>query len=169
MAERVFSRSVMGCVCIALASIRVFAQTPLPSPPQTLYGPPITIERAKTAAAASVAEAQAHSWNMAIAIVDNAGFLVYFERMSNTQLASVELSIAKAKTSALFRRPTKVFQDAVAGGGDGLRVLGLTGAMPNAGGIPIVVDDRIIGAVGVSGGSVDHDAQVAAAGARAVK
>ena len=169
MAKEVFSRSAMGCACIALASISVFAQTPLPSPPQTPYGPPITIESAKKAAAASVAEAQKHSWNMAIAIVDNAGFLVYFERMSNTQLASVELSIEKAKTSALFRRPTKVFQDAVAGGGDGLRELGLTGAMPNAGGIPIIVDDRIIGAVGVSGGSVEQDAQVATVGAKAAK
>jgi len=169
MTQKVFSRFLMGCVRIVLASSSVFAQTPLPSPPQTSYGPPITIEGAKKAAAASVAEAQKHNWNMAIAIVDNAGFLVYFERMSNTQLASVELSIEKAKTSALFRRPTKVFQDAVAGGGDGLRVLALTGAMPNAGGIPIIVDDRIIGAVGVSGGSVDQDAQVATVGAGAVK
>lgn len=169
MIQKVFSRFLIGCVCIALTSSNVFGQTPLPSPPQTPYGRPITIEGAKKAAAASVAEAQKYNWNMAIAIVDNAGFLVYFERMSNTQLASVELSIEKAKTSALFRRPTKVFQDAVAGGGDGLRVLALTGAMPNAGGIPIIVDDRIVGAVGVSGGSVDQDAQVANVGAKAVK
>ena len=169
MARNVFSRAMTGCGWMALASITVFAQAPLPTPPQTPYGLPITIETAKKAATASAAEALKHNWSMAIAIVDNAGFLVYFERMSNTQLASVELSIEKARTSALFRRPTKVFQDAIAGGGDGLRVLGLTGAMPNAGGIPIVVDDRIIGAVGVSGGSVDQDAQVAAAGARAVK
>ena len=169
MIRKVFSRFLIGCVCIALASSSVFGQTPLPSPPQTPYGRPITIDSAKKAAAASVAEAQKYNWNMAIAIVDNAGFLVYFERMSNTQLASVELSIEKAKTSALFRRPTKVFQDAVAGGGDGLRVLALTGAMPNAGGVPIIVDGRIVGAVGVSGGSVDQDAQVANAGAKAVK
>lgn len=169
MIQKVFSSFLIGCVCIALASSNVFGQTPLPSPPQTPYGQPITIESAKKAAAASVAEAHKYNWNMAIAIVDNAGFLVYFERMSNTQLASVELSIEKAKTSALFRRPTRVFQDAVAGGGDGLRVLALTGAMPNAGGIPIIVDDRIVGAVGVSGGSVDQDAQVANVGAKAVK
>ena len=106
---------------------------------------------------------------MAIAIVDGGGFLVYFERLQNTQLASVDLAIEKAKTSALFRRPTKVFQEALATGGDGLRVLGLKGAMPNAGGVPIIVDGKIIGAVGISGGSVEQDAQVATAGANALK
>src|SRR5262245_45973526 len=100
--------------CVALASIRVFAQTPLPSPPQTPYGTPIAIESAKNVAAACVAEARKNNWNMAVAIVDSAGFLVYFERMPNTQLASVDLSIEKAKTSALYRRPTKTFQEALA-------------------------------------------------------
>jgi glc operon protein GlcG len=169
MYQKVHASHTTAWACAVLASFRVFAQTPLPSPPQTPYGAPIAIESAKKAAAACVAEARKNNWNMAIAIVDTGGYLVYFERMQNTQLASVDLAIEKAKTSALFRRPTKVFQEALATGGDGLRVLGLTGAMPNAGGVPIIVDDKIIGAVGISGGSVEQDAQVATAGANALK
>lgn len=161
-------------VCLALAGLTLYAergiaQTPLPTPPQTPYGLPITIENAKIAAAAAVSEANKNGWAMAVAIVDPAGFLVYFEKMSNTQNASGDLAIAKARTSALFRRPTKVFQDALGAGGDNLRVLGLTGAMPNAGGIPIVVGGRLVGAIGVSGGSVEQDAQVAQSGAAAIK
>lgn len=145
------------------------AQAPLAAPPLTTYGLPISIENAKLAAAAAVAEAKLHGWAMAIAIVDPSGLLVYFEKMSNTQNASGELAVEKARTSALFRRPTRVFQDALAAGGDNLRVLGLTGVIPNAGGIPITVGGHIVGAIGVSGGSVDQDAQVAQNGASAVK
>ena len=145
------------------------AQTPLAPPPLTSYGLPISIENAKVAAAAAMAEANSHGWAMAIAVVDPSGFLIYFQKMTNTQNASGDLAIEKARTSALFRRPTRVFQDALAAGGDNLRVLGLTGAMPNAGGIPIVLGGHLIGAIGVSGGSVDQDAQVAQRGAAAVK
>jgi uncharacterized protein GlcG (DUF336 family) len=145
------------------------AQTPLQPPPIIPYGLPISIDDAKIVAAAAVAEARAHNWAMAIAILDPAGFLVYFEKMQDTQNASVELSLEKARTSALFRRPTKVFQDALAAGGDNLRVLGLTGVIPNAGGIPLVVGGKLIGAIGVSGGSVDQDAQVAQSGVAALK
>ena len=106
---------------------------------------------------------------MAIAIVDTGGYLVYFEKMQDTQTGSVDLAIEKARTSALFRRPTKVFQEAVAAGGDGLRVLRLTGTIPNEGGVPIIVGGMVIGAVGVSGGSVEQDGQVANAGANALR
>jgi glc operon protein GlcG len=165
------SRRVVPLVLLALSLGRrpVTGQTPLQPPPIIPYGLPITIENAKLAAAAAVAEAHSHGWAMAIAIVDPAGLLVYFEKMTDTQNASVELSMEKARTSALFRRPTRVFQDALAAGGDNLRVLGLTGAMPNAGGIPVVVNGKLIGAIGVSGGSVDQDAQVAQSGVAAVK
>lgn len=145
------------------------AQTPLAPPPLTPYGLPISIENAKLAAAAAMDEANSHGWAMAIAVVDPSGFLVYFEKMTNTQNASGDLAIEKARTSALFRRPTRAFQDALAAGGDNLRVLRLTGAMPNAGGIPIVLGGHLIGAIGVSGGSVDQDARVAQRGATAVK
>lgn len=145
------------------------AQTSLQPPPIIPYGLPIAIESAKLAAAAAVNEAHAHKWAMAIAIVDPAGMLVYFEKMTDAQNASVELSLEKARTAALFRRPTRLFQEALAAGGDNLRVLGLTGVMPNAGGIPIVINGKLIGAIGVSGGSVDQDAQVAQSGVGAVK
>ncbi len=145
------------------------AQTPLPPPPQIPYGTPIGTEDAKRVAAVAIAEARRNNWNMAITVVDSGAYLVYFERMPNTQLGSVELAIEKARTSALFRRPTKVFQDAVAAGGDGLRVLRLTGTIPNEGGVPIVVEGKIVGAIGVSGGSVEQDGQVAKAGASSLK
>jgi glc operon protein GlcG len=147
----------------------VMAQAPLPAPPQIPYGMPISTEDAKRVAAGAIAEARRNSWTMAVALVDTGGYLVYFERMPNTQLASVDLAIEKARTAALFRRPTKVFQDAVAGGGDGLRVLRLTGTIPNEGGVPIVVEGKLVGAIGISGGSVEQDGQAAKAGASSLK
>jgi glc operon protein GlcG len=167
MSSRILT--ILFAVTFLPASMQASAQAPLQPPPQTPYGAPISIESAKKAAAGSISEAQKNKLNMAIAIVDNAGFLVYFERMPNTQLGSIDLAIEKARTSALFRRPTKMFQDAIAAGGDGLRVLRLTGVNPNGGGIPIIVDGKIIGAIGISGGSVEQDAQVAAAGVNVLK
>ena len=155
-----------SAITLALLLARTaHAQTPLPPPPQTPYGMPISNTDAKRVAAAAVAEAQQHGWHMAIAVVDPWGYLVYFEKMQDTQNGSVDLAQEKARTSALFRRPTKVFQDAVAGGGDGLRVLRLTGTTPNEGGIPILVGGKVVGAIGCSGGSVEQDGQVARAGA----
>ena len=161
-------RVLQLCVFAApLMLSTVSAQTSLQPPPIIPYGLPITIENAKLAAA--VTEARSHKWAMAIAIVDPAGMLVYFEKMTDAQNASVEPSLEKARTAALFRRPTRLFQEALAAGGDNLRILGLTGVMPNAGGIPIVVNGKLVGAIGVSGGSVDQDAQVAQSGVGAVK
>jgi len=146
-----------------------FAQTPLVPPANTPYGTPISSDAAKKIAAAAIAEARKNNWAMAVAVVDTGGYLVYFERMQDTQLGSVEVSIEKAKSAALFRRPTKSFQDTVAGGGEGLRILRLTGAIPVEGGIPIIVDGKLIGAVGASGGSSDQDGRTAQAGATAMK
>ena len=101
---------------------------------------------------------------MAIAIVDTAGELVYFEKMDDTQNGSVNVSIAKARSAALFKRPTKAFQDALTATPDGLRILALEGAVPVEGGLPIVVGERIVGAVGVSGGTSPQDGQCAKAG-----
>lgn len=133
------------------------------------YGTPVSLEVAKKAAAAAIAEAHKNNWAMAIAVVDPAGYLVYFERMPDTQLGSVEVAIEKAKSAALFRRPTKSFQDTLAAGGEGLRMLRLTGAVPVAGGIPITVDGKVIGAIGASGGSSDQDNHTAEAGIAATK
>ena len=133
------------------------------------YGLPISLENAKKAAAPALAEAAKNNWTMAVAVVGPAGNLIYYEKMDNTQLGSAEVAIDKARTAALFKRPTKAFQDAVAAGGDGLRVLGLKGAVPIEGGIPLVMDGKIVGAIGVSGGTSAQDGQCAKAGADTVK
>ena len=169
MSQKLVGISFVSVPLLALVSLSAMAQTPFAPPPQIPYGLSGRTESAKTAAAESIAEAQKNNWKMAIAIVDTGGYLVYFEKMQDTQTGSVDLAIEKAHTAALFRRPTKVFQDGVAAGGEGLRLLRLTGAIPIDGGVPIIVDGKLIGAVGVSGGSGEQDGQVATAGANAVK
>jgi uncharacterized protein GlcG (DUF336 family) len=146
-----------------------FGQTPSAPPPNVPYGTSISPDAAKKVAAAAIAEARKNNWAMAVAVVDTGGYLVYFERMPDTQLGSVEVSIGKAKSAALFRRPTKAFQDIVAGGGEGLRILRLSGAVPVEGGIPLIVDGKLIGAIGASGGSSDQDGRTAQAGAGSMK
>jgi uncharacterized protein GlcG (DUF336 family) len=106
---------------------------------------------------------------MAVAVVDAGGDLVYFERMDNTQLGSVEMAIAKARSAARYKRTTKTFQDTLAAGGDGLRTLGLIGAVPVEGGFPLVTDGKIVGAIGVSGGTSAQDAQCAKVAADTMK
>jgi glc operon protein GlcG len=133
------------------------------------YGPAISLENAKKVAAPALAEAAKNNWTMAVAIVGPAGNLIYYEKMDNTQLGSAEVAIDKARTAALFKRPTKAFQDALAAGGDGLRVLTLKGVTAVEGGIPLVMDGKIVGAIGVSGGTSAQDAQCAKAGADTVK
>jgi glc operon protein GlcG len=131
------------------------------------YGLPITIERAKKVAMPALAEARRNQWTMAVAIVDTAGDLVYFEKMDSTQVGSVDVAIDKARSAARFKRPTRAFQDTLAGGGEGLRVLALKGAVAVEGGVPIVIDGKIVGAIGVSGGTSQQDGQCARAGAGA--
>jgi glc operon protein GlcG len=146
-----------------------FGQTPAVPPPNVPYGVSIAADAAKKVAAAAIAEARKNNWAMAVAVVDTGGYLVYFERMPDTQLGSVEVSMDKARSAALFRRPTKAFQDTVAAGGEGLRILRLTGAIPVEGGIPIIMDGKLIGAIGASGGSSDQDGRTAQAGIAALK
>lgn len=134
-------------------------------PPQ--YGEPISLADAKKVMAAAEAEANKQEWPVAIAIVDPGGFMVMFQRLENTQYGSVEVAIEKARTAALYRRPTKVFQDALEAGGANLRLLKLPGS-PLEGGVPIIVDGKVIGAVGVSGVTSEQDAQVATAGIKAL-
>ena len=132
------------------------------------YGTEINLEQARKAIAAGQEEARKNNWPVAIAIVDNHGFLVAFEKMDNTQSASVQVAIDKAASSAMYRRPTKAFQDAVAGGGAGLRALNLRGASTVEGGLPIVMGGKIVGGVGVSGVNADQDGVVAKAAASAL-
>jgi glc operon protein GlcG len=137
----------------------------LPNP----YGAPISLEAAKKSAAAALAEAHKNNWTMVVAIVDTAGTLVYYEKMDNTQVGSAKVAINKARSAVLFKRPTKAFQDGLAAGGAGVRVFGLEDAVPVEGGIPLLADDKIIGAIGVSGDTSEHDGQCARAGADTVK
>jgi glc operon protein GlcG len=104
-----------------------------------------------------------------VSIVDTAGNLVYYEKMDNTQIGSANLAIEKARTAVMFKRPTKAFQDTLAAGGDGLRVLSLKGVTAVEGGIPLVMDGKIVGAIGVSGATSAQDAQCAKAGADVLK
>ena len=133
-----------------------------------LYGAPIPLEKAKTVAAAAMAEAQKNGWLMAVTVVDPSGEFVFFEKMDGTQLGSIDVAIAKARSAILFKRPTKGFDDAVAAGGAGLRILKLPGAMPFEGGIPLIENGKIIGAIGVSGAQPAQDGQCATAGAALV-
>ena len=137
-------------------------------PPQIPYGAPISLEQAKKVLAGAEAEARKNNWNMVIAVLDSGGHLVMLERLDGAQLGSIDVAKEKAYSAVLFRRPTKVFQDLVAQGGANLRLLRLSGASVLEGGIPILVDGRIVGAVGVSGAASEQDAQVAKAGADAL-
>ena len=137
--------------------------------PSNPYGPNITVDQAKRAAAPAIEEARRNDWAMAVAVVDTGGDLVYFEKMDDTQTGSVVVAIAKARSAALFKRPTKTFQDTLAGGGEGLRVLRLENAVPVEGGIPLVMDGKIVGAIGLSGGTSAQDGQCAQAGVNALR
>ena len=130
------------------------------------YGPDITVEMAKKIAAGVVAESRKNGWRMAVSIVDNHGFPIYFERMDDTQTASVQIALDKAKAAAMFRRPTKAFEDGIAKGR--VALLGLTGATPIEGGVPIMVGGQCVGAVGVSGVKSTEDGQIARAGIAAL-
>jgi len=160
------NRRMITAVASILVASPLFAQTALP--PQ-IYGSPITFEAAKKAMAAAEAEARKNNWPVAIAIVDSSGHLAAFSKMDNTQHASVEIAIGKATTANSLMRPTKALQDSVAEGGVNLRMLSVKSLLPVEGGVPIVADGKIIGAVGVSGALGNQDAEVAMAGAAAVK
>jgi len=160
---------VVAAALLVSAAIPVSAQqsTAPPPPPAIPYGSPIGLEAAKKAMAAAEAEAMKNNWSMAIVILDSTGHLVMLHRLDNTQYGSIRVAEDKAQTALDFRRPSKAFEDLVAQGGIGMRTLGLRGATPLEGGVPIVADGRIIGAVGVSGGTAPQDGQVAKVGADA--
>jgi glc operon protein GlcG len=131
------------------------------------YGVAVNLETAKKIAAASLAEARRNNWNVAVAVLDPHGMLIYYEMMDDTQTSSATIAIEKGRTAAMFRRPSKAFEDGIAGGRTA--ILGLPGVTPIDGGLPISVGGKIIGAVGVSGVNSDQDAQIARAGLEALK
>jgi len=144
-----------------------WAQQP-PPPPQ--YGQPgVNLEQATKAVEAAAAEAKKNGWFMAIAVVTNGGYLVHFSRMDQTQFASIQIAQHKAKAAATFRRPTKVFQDGLAASPGNVFLLTLDGIIASEGGIPIMRDGKVIGAMGCSGGTGAQDGQVCKAGIDAIK
>jgi len=155
------------CVVIVLFALGMLESAVAQMP--NAYGPSISLEAAKKVAAPALAEAAKNNWTIAVAIVDPSGNLVYYEKMDNTQVGSAHVSVEKARSAALFKRPTKAFQDALANGGENLRILALPGAVPLEGGIPLLIDGKIVGAIGVSGMTSAQDAQCAKAGADSLK
>jgi uncharacterized protein GlcG (DUF336 family) len=125
------------------------------------YGPTVTTAAAKKIAAGVIAECAANKWNVAVAIVDTHGFLVYFERMENTQTASMDIAIGKARAAATYRRPTRVFMEAI---NKAPATATLPGVFASPGGMPIMVDGKVTGGVGVSGVTGEQDEQCAKAG-----
>lgn len=147
-----------------LVSAGAGAQAPAP------YGAAITMDQARKAMAAAEAEAKKNNWNVVIAIVDSGGNLVMLHRLDNAQFGSIKVATEKAHGAAAFRRPTVAFQDLIAQGGVHLRLLNITGdASVFEGGVPIIVDGKLIGAIGVSGVTSQQDAQIAQAGVNSLK
>ena len=146
---------VAGAVALALSAPAIAQQRPD-------YGPSVTIEQAKKIAAGVISECAANKWNVAVAVVDPHGHLVYFERMEQTQYASLDIAIGKAKTAATYRRPTRAFADVINKGGPATATL--PGVIASPGGVPITSGGRVTGGVGVSGVTGDQDEQCAKAG-----
>lgn len=157
-------------LALALGMVVLCAAAPASAqaPPPT-YGSPISLEQAKKVMAGAEAEAKKNNWPVVIAILDSGGLLVLLQRMDNAQWGSIEVAKDKAHSAVAFRRPTKVFSDLLAQGGANMRLLNLSGASLIEGGIPIVADGKIVGAVGVSGVTAQQDAQIAQAGIDALK
>jgi len=151
-----FLRSLLA-VALTLLSLAASAQTPPP------YGLSISIDQAKKAMVAAEAEARKNNWQVVISIVDTGGYLVMLQRLE-AQNASVDIAIGKARTAVNFRRPSKALEDSLAANGSALRILAVPGVTPLQGGLPIVVDGKIIGGIGVSGVLASQDEMVAKAG-----
>jgi glc operon protein GlcG len=163
------SRQLAIRIAVAVAILCVNASVGRAQMMPNPYGASVTLENARKVAAPALAEAEKNHWNVAVAIVDTSGNLVYYEKMDNTQLGSATIAVDKARTAALFKRPTKAFQDAVGATPDGARVVSMHGVIAVEGGIPLVMEGKIVGAVGVSGATSAQDAQCAKAGADVLK
>ena len=150
-------RTLLVAAALAALTVGASAQDKRPD-----YGTAVNAAGAKKIAAGVLAECQKNGWNVAVAVVDNHGFLVYFERMDNTQTASMDIAVGKAKAAATYRRPTRVFMEVINKGGPATATL--PGVFASPGGLPIMVDGKVTGAVGVSGVTGDQDEQCAKAG-----
>jgi glc operon protein GlcG len=166
---------IAAIIAVTLAAMPLaYAQAPAPVPEampfDIPYGTPIGMDQAQKAIMAAVTEAKKHNWKMAITVVDPSGNLIAHATMDGTQYASIPIAQAKARTAALFRRPSGAFQTSINGGSpNGLSLLGMNGAVASEGGFPIVVDGKLIGAIGASGGIFTQDAVTAKAGLEAAE
>jgi uncharacterized protein GlcG (DUF336 family) len=158
----VTSLAVGGVVALSLAASAMAQQA---TPP---YGP-ISMETALKVVAAAEAEAKKNNWPVVITVVDSGGHIVIVHRLDNTQIASLAVAEGKARTAVVYRRPSKAFEDGLAAGGINLRILTLPQVIAVDGGVPLMVDGKLIGAVGVSGVLAAQDGQIANAGANALK
>lgn len=141
----------------------LLTMTPVVTKAQLPTKPVLTLNAARKIAAAAETEAKKRGATVVIAVVDDGGYLLVLERLDDTQVASVDVGIAKARTAAIFRRPSKVFEDQVKNGR--VAALALPGAVALQGGVPIIVDGKVVGAIGVSGNSPQEDEDIARAGA----
>jgi len=156
-----------GAALLSGAAAHAQQQPSSPPPPPPAYGAPISLEQAKAAIAGAEAESRKNGWNHVFAVVDGGGNLIALEKADLAGNASVPIAEAKARTAATFRVPTKAYQDRLAAGET--FILGLPGVVPAAGGVPIIVGGKLIGAIGVSGATALQDHQSAEAGVAAVK
>jgi len=167
--------AVFGAGLLAIASVGA-QQTPPPNPLDAVpdkmpfdvpYGAPISLDRAEAAIAATVAEAKKRDWKLNVAVVDSGGNLVAFQRMDGAMIASIAISEHKARASATFRRETKAFENGIQGGNNYL--ITLDGVIASRGGIPLIENGKVIGAIGCSGGTGSQDEVVCKVGAATVK
>jgi uncharacterized protein GlcG (DUF336 family) len=161
--------SLFLSTALVLVAASVGAQQAAAPPPPPAYGSPISLDMAKKVVAGAEAEAKKNNWNVVIAVLDAGGNLVVLHRMDGAQFGSIEVAREKAYSAVSFRRPTKVFEDAVGQGGMNLRLLRLSGASVLEGGLPLVVDGKLVGGIGVSGVTSAQDGQIAKAGTDALK
>ena len=167
MRKFVLALSIAGVTFASAAQAEMATPAPAPAPAPQYGQPGVNLEQATKAVEAAAAEAKKNGWMMAIAVVSNSGYLVHFSKMDQTQFASVQIAMDKAKAAATFRRPTKVFEDRANGGGPS--VLSLHGVVASEGGIPLMRDGKVIGAIGCSGGTSQQDGQACKAGVDTIK
>jgi uncharacterized protein GlcG (DUF336 family) len=170
MIQRTTTTAFILSLTLLFGSASTFAQTtqvptdssnPSNSPDTIEYGEPITLDQAQAIVSRAVGEAKKNKWRMSIAIIDSSGVLRSQQTMDQTQTGSIDFAFRKAQTALAFRRPTKVFEDLVAKGEMHWRLVGQSDLLPIEGGLPIISKGKVIGAIGISGGSSQQDGQVA--------
>ena len=166
MRKALLSSLALSAALLFAADARAQQAAP-PAPPE--YGPGMNLEIATKAVNAAIAEAKKNNWTLAIAVTTNGGNLVHFSRMDQTQNGSIAIALHKAKAAAIFKRPTKAFEDRVAAGGAGIAAMTLDGMIASEGGIPLMVGGKMIGAIGCSGATGQQDGVACMAGVNALK